>query len=67
MRIVTGFQNAACFALVFKLLQPSAVTMVQCKETKQMEAGDTEKDRARYVSHGNRKLKLEEEFFFFFF
>ena len=29
-------------------------------KTKQMEAGDSEKDR--YVSHGNRKLKLEESF-----
>ena len=33
-------------------------------ETKQLEAGDSEKDRTRYVSHGNRKLKLEEEYFY---
>lgn len=33
-------------------------------KTKQMEARDLEKDRMRYVSHGNRKLKLEEESFY---
>lgn len=63
VRLFTGFQNTACFSLVFEFLQPSVVTMVYWKGTKQMGTVDTERDRTRCISHGNRKLKLEEEFF----
>lgn len=64
VRLFTGFQNAACFSLVFEFLQPSAVTMVYWKGSKQMGTVDTERERtSRYTCHGNRKLKLEEEFF----
>lgn len=63
VRLFTGFQNAACFELVFKFLQPTAATMVYWQGPKQMANVNTERNRMRTVSHGNRKLKREEEFF----
>ena len=47
----------------FQYLNPTSFFII-ILETKQLEAGDSEKDRTRYVSHGNRKLKLEEEYFY---
>lgn len=63
VRLFTGFQNASCFKLVFDFLQPSAVTMVYWKGSKDMETMDTENRRMRTETHGNRKLRLQEEFF----
>jgi len=62
VRLFTGFQNADCFALVFEFLKPTAINMTYWKGPKQMTTM-TERTVIRRHCHGNRKLRLEEEFF----
>lgn len=62
VRLFTGFQNAESFALIFEFLYPNVITMNYWKGRKQI-GTISEKSVVRIQTHGNRKLKPEEEFF----
>lgn len=64
VKLFTGFKNAEMFRLVFEFLYPNAVTMKYWQGSKRSTATTMgERNVERHYVHGNRKLKLEEEFF----